>query len=101
MILDRVGPDQHSAFVSDLPRKVKTRVPRGEFVEGERCHAQSGFGAVEVGYYGVGEEFGVTWAQFHGFEDELDDHRQSARDLVAEFVSVGMDHEVERPAATC
>ena len=66
-----------------LPSQAKVRITIRKFVEGERGDAEAGFGAVEVGDDGVGQEFGVAGAEFNVFEHELHDRGQTLRHFVA------------------
>ena len=64
----------------------------------ERGNAKASFRTVEVGDYGIGQEFGVAGPEFDVLEDEFNDRRQALSDLVPQFLAVGMNDEIERPA---
>ena len=69
----RIGERRRTIQGVKSPGETQVRVAVRELVEGEGGDAEAGFGAVEVGDDGVGEEFGVAGAEFDGFEDELHD----------------------------
>ena len=82
-----------------LPGQSQTWIPRRKLVKRERRHAEAGLRAIEVGDDGIGEEFGVTWAEFDLLEDEFHDDREAMGHFLTEFSAVQVDDKIECPKA--